>query len=97
MGLVATVDGSWEISDSFLVTCNGNSVYPALPVSFGGETKSCRSLLSGVYVRGSKISHQSALEMCNFLWTPHSSLEKETTLSTTPVLAQVWAVWSIHN
>ena len=26
------------------------------------DTKSCRSLLSGVYARGSKISHQSALE-----------------------------------
>ena len=48
----------------------GNSVCPALPVSFGGDTKSCRSLLSGVYARGSKISHQSALEMCNFSWTP---------------------------
>ena len=35
----------------------GNSVYPALPVSFGGDTKSRRSLLSGVYARGSKISH----------------------------------------
>ena len=43
----------------------GNSVYPALPVSFGGDTKSRRSLLSGVYARGSKISHQSALEMGN--------------------------------
>ena len=32
----------------------GNSVYPALPVSFGGDTKSRRSLLSGVYARGSK-------------------------------------------
>ena len=40
----------------------GNSVHPALPVSFGGDTKSCRSLLSGVYAMGSKISHQSALE-----------------------------------
>ena len=35
---------------------------PALPVSFGGDTKSRRSLLSGVYARGSKRSHQSALE-----------------------------------
>ena len=34
-----------------------NSVYPALPVSFGGDTKSRRSLLSGVYARGSKRSH----------------------------------------
>ena len=40
----------------------GNSVYPALPVSFGGDTKSRRSLLSGVYARESKRSHQSALE-----------------------------------
>ena len=48
----------------------GNSVYPALPVSFGGDTKSRRSLLSGVYARGSQISHQSALEMCNLSWTP---------------------------
>ena len=31
----------------------GNTVYPALPVSFGGDTKSRRrTLLSGVYVRG---------------------------------------------
>ena len=37
------------------------NVYPGLPVSFGGDTKSRRSLLSGVYARGSKISHQSAL------------------------------------
>ena len=48
----------------------GNSVYPALPVSFSGDTKSRRSLLSGVYARGSKRSHQSALEMCNLSWTP---------------------------
>ena len=48
----------------------GNSVYPALPVSFGGDTKSRWSLLSGVYARGSKRSHQSALEMCNFSWNP---------------------------
>ena len=56
----------------------GNSVYPALPVSFGGDTKSRRSLPSGVYARGSKISHQSALEMCN-LWTPSHGLEKDST------------------
>ena len=35
---------------------------PSLPVSFGGDTNSRRSLLSGVYARGSKIYHQSALE-----------------------------------
>ena len=39
----------------------GNSVYPTFPVSFGGDTNSRRSLLSGVYARGSKRSHQSAL------------------------------------
>ena len=38
----------------------GNSVHPPLPVSFGGDTKSRRSLLSGVYARGSKRSHESA-------------------------------------
>ena len=27
-----------------------NSVYPALPMSFGADTKSRRSLLSGVYI-----------------------------------------------
>ena len=32
----------------------GNSVYPVLPVPFGGDTKSRRSLLYGVYARGSK-------------------------------------------
>ena len=35
---------------------------PRLPVSFGWDTKSRWSLLSGVYARGSKRSHQSALE-----------------------------------
>ena len=34
----------------------GNSVYPTLPVSFGGDTKSLWSLLSDVYASGSKIS-----------------------------------------
>ena len=63
----------------------GNSVHPALPVSFGGDTKSRRSLLSGVYARGSKRSHQSALEMCNLSWTPHSNLEKDNSLNHTYV------------
>ena len=35
---------------------------PRLPVSFGRDSKSRWSLLSGVYARGSKRSHQSALE-----------------------------------
>ena len=59
----------------------GNFVYPTLPLSFGGDIRNRRSLLSGVYARGSKISHQSALEMCNLSWTPHSSLEKENPLN----------------
>ena len=50
-------------------------------MSFGGDTKSRRPLLSGVYARGSKRSHQSALEMCNLSWTPHSSLEKDNSLN----------------
>ena len=52
----------------------GNSVYPALPVSFGGDTKSRRSLLSGVYARGSKISHQSALECVTVVDSYHHPL-----------------------
>ena len=75
----------------------GISVYPALPMSFGGDTKSRRSLLSGVYASGSKRSHQSALEMCNLSWTTHSSLEKEQLSKPLQVLAQRWAVWSVHN
>ena len=45
-----------------------------------GDTESRQSLLSGVYARGSKRSHQSALEMCNLSWTPHSNLEKDNSL-----------------
>ena len=53
----------------------GNSVNPALPVYFGGDTERRRSLLSGVYVRGSKISHQSALECVTVVdSTTHSKL-----------------------
>ena len=52
----------------------GNSVYPALPGSFGGDTKSRRSPLSGVYARGSKISHQFALECVTVVdYTTHSN------------------------
>ena len=77
----------------------GNSVYPALPLSFVGDTKSRRPLLSCVYARVSKISHQSALKMCrpNLLWTPHSSLEKDNSPThSSVVLAQRWAVWSMY-
>ena len=61
----------------------GNSVYPALPVYFRGDTKSLRSLLSGVYVRGSKISHHSALEcvtvvrLCSVKCCPALNMEED--------------------
>ena len=32
--------------------------------------------------------------MFNLSWTPHSNLE-DNSLKTTPVLAQIWAVWRI--
>ena len=52
----------------------GNFLYPTLPVSFGRDTKSRWYLLSGVYARGSKRSHQSALEMCTVVdSTTHSN------------------------
>ena len=34
-------------AENFSLRNFGNSVYPALPVSFGGDTKNRRSLLSG--------------------------------------------------
>ena len=68
----------------------GNSVYPALPVSFGGDTKSRWSLLFGVYARGSKRSHQSALECVTVVdSTTHSNPPprgKKITLNLTPNL-----------
>ena len=52
-----------------------NSGYPALPVSFGGDTKSRQSFLSGVYARGSKRPLQSALECVTVVdATTHSKL-----------------------
>ena len=50
-----TVRGSNPTAENVSLRNFGNSVYPALPVSFGGDTKSRRSLLSGVYARGSTI------------------------------------------
>ena len=52
-----------------------------LPVSFGGDTKSRRSLLSGVYARGSKRPHQSALECVTVVdSTAHSKTPPEVRL-----------------
>ena len=44
----------------------GNFVYPTLPVSFGRDSKSHWSLLSGVYARRSKRSH------ANIIYSPTS-------------------------
>ena len=47
--------GSNPTSENVSLRNFGNSVYPALPVSFEGDPKSHRSLLYGAYARGSKI------------------------------------------
>ena len=55
---------------------------PAEAIYFASELwQFRRSLLSGVYARASKRSHQSALEMCNLSWIPHCSLEKDNSLN----------------
>ena len=73
-----TVRGSNLTAENCSLRNFGNSVYPALPVSFGGDTKSRRSLLSGVYARGSKIPHQSALECVTVVdSTAHSKLPQK--------------------
>ena len=77
------VQGSNPATATYSLRNFGNSVYPALPVSFGGDTKSCRSLLSGVYASGNKISHQSAMEMCNLSCTPPPTLRNQTSSCTT--------------
>ena len=67
----------------------GNSVYPALPVSFGGDTKSRRSLLSGFYARGSIISHQSALECVTVV--DATTLKKSATVQRKTLLCnKIW-------
>ena len=63
----------------------GNSAYLA---SFGEDTKSCRSLLSGVYARGSKISHTEG--KCVTCLGLHNCEIKNT-----HALALEWAVCSI--
>ena len=71
----------WNTAPATSLRNTGNSVYPVLPVSFEGDIKIRRYFLSGVYARGSKISHQSALEMCKLSWTP-PLLEKRTLKTT---------------
>ena len=82
-----------------IIRCKNLALYirDCVSLCLSDETlKSRWSLLSGVYARGSKISHQSALEMCN-LWTPHSSLEKDNSLNHSCVSPKIWAVWSIQT
>ena len=75
------VRGSNPAAATSLRNFSNSVCNPALPVSFGGDTKSRRSLLSGVLARGSKRSLQSELAMCNLSATPHSSLEKDNSLN----------------
>ena len=50
--------------------------------NFGGRNRRKRVKYSKTnHARGSKRSHQSALEMCNLSWTSHSSLEKDNFLN----------------
>ena len=42
----------------------GNFLHPTLPVSFGGDTKSCWSVLSGVYASGSNVYTDSDQKEC---------------------------------
>ena len=51
-------------------------------MSFGRDTKRHRSLLYGVYARGSKRSHTGGkCVTCRGRWTPHSNLEKDNSLN----------------
>ena len=52
----------------------------AISVSFGGDTKSRRSLPSGVYASRSKDPTHGVI-LCNLSWTPHSNLEKDNSLN----------------
>ena len=70
------------------------NIRDCLSVSFEADTKSRWSLLSGVYASGSKISHQSALEMCNLssgllVVDSHSNLEKDNSLNHSCVSAKM--------
>ena len=56
----------------------GNSVHPALPVSFGGVTIKAVGPFNLMSVPGEV---KSALEMWNLSWTPQSSLEKDNSLN----------------
>ena len=59
-------------------------------MSFGWDTKSRWSLLSGVYAKGSKRSHQSALEMCNLSWTPQYNSLNHSCVSPNMGCLELW-------
>ena len=71
----------------------GNSVYHATPL--------CQCLseetLSGVYARGSKRSHQSALEMCNLSWTPPPTLRDHTSWTTLEISLATFVCYPVPN
>ena len=73
-----TVEGSSPTAENFSLRNFGNSIYPTLPVSFGGDSKSRRSLLSGSMPGEVKDPHQSALEYVTVVdSTAHSKTPPE--------------------
>ena len=63
----------------------GNFFHSTLPVSFGRDSKSCWSLLFGVYARGSKRSHAGKWKKP----VMHSlSLEKDTLKSQCSIISK---------
>ena len=74
-----TVEGSSPTAENFSLRNFGNSIYPALPVSFGGDSKSRRSLLSGSMPGEVKDPwHQPALEYVTVMdSTAHSKLPQK--------------------
>ena len=75
-----TLDGSSPTAVNLFSSELWQFRLPRLPVSFGGDSKSRWSLLSGVYARGSKRSHQSALECVSVVDSTSHSRHQWTTL-----------------
>ena len=72
-----TAQGSSASAENFSLRNFGNSVYPALPVSFGGDSKSRRSLLSVVYASPvpGKVKDPTSLHWnMQLSWTPPPTL-----------------------
>ena len=65
----------------------GNFASELWQFRFGGDTNSRRSLLSGAYARGSRISHQSALESVTFVaFTTNSKLPPHCDIGVLPCI-----------